>query len=521
MVGSHVAHDGVIGNGVILANHVLLAGHVTVGDRAIMNGAAACHHFTTIGRFAYVGGLTRITRDIPPFTIAEGHPVRIRGANVVGMRARASRPRSSTRTKRAIFDDLRLGRASPRASRSPACWPSIPATPCSARSRRSWRQRGRPPGPREGAARGRRRPRRCRRTDRARERLRPPRRPPRVAVVGVGGFGRHHARIYGELAAAGEAALVGLVDLDPGEGARARREVQRPARPPRRGPAGARRRRHDRRADDPPRRAPPSRCSSAASTASSRSPSPHRAPRRASCVDAARRGGAVLQVGHVERFNPVMTAVEKLGIKPVFLEVHRLAPYTFRSSDVGVVMDLMIHDLDIVLHLVGEEPIVGRRRGRARDRDEGGHRQRPPALPLGLRRQRHREPRLDQPDAQDPRLLARRVRLARLRQEAGAARPQVAAPDRRRTRPGGGGRGRPDRARRSRLRRPPLDRHAPDRRRGAARRRRSVRSSPRSRARAQPRVAGEQGAKALALAERILAEIASHPIPVPDREHAA
>ena len=104
MVGSHVAHDGRIGNGVILANHVLLAGHVTVGDRAIMNGAAACHHFTTIGRFAYVGGLTRITRDIPPFTIAEGHPVRIRGANVVGMKRAGFAPDVVERTKRAIFE---------------------------------------------------------------------------------------------------------------------------------------------------------------------------------------------------------------------------------------------------------------------------------------------------------------------------------------------------------------------------------------------------------------------------------
>ncbi len=103
MVGSHVAHDGRIGDGVILANHVLLAGHVTVGDRAIMNGAAACHHFTTIGRLAYVGGLTRITRDIPPFTIAEGHPVRIRAANVVGMR-RAGIPADAIAiVKEAIF----------------------------------------------------------------------------------------------------------------------------------------------------------------------------------------------------------------------------------------------------------------------------------------------------------------------------------------------------------------------------------------------------------------------------------
>lgn len=85
MVGSHVAHDCTLGDHVILANHVLLAGHIKVGDRAILNGAAACHHFTTVGRLAYVGGLTRITQDIHPFTIVEGHPARVRGANCVGM----------------------------------------------------------------------------------------------------------------------------------------------------------------------------------------------------------------------------------------------------------------------------------------------------------------------------------------------------------------------------------------------------------------------------------------------------
>ena len=86
MVGSHVAHDCRLGNRIVLANHVLLAGHIQVGDRAILNGAAACHHFTTIGRLAYVGGLTRITQDVHPFTIVEGHPARIRGCNVIGMR---------------------------------------------------------------------------------------------------------------------------------------------------------------------------------------------------------------------------------------------------------------------------------------------------------------------------------------------------------------------------------------------------------------------------------------------------
>jgi len=72
-------------------------------------------------------------------------------------------------------------------------------------------------------------------------------------------------------------------------------------------------------------------------------------------VAAARRGGAVLEVGLVERFNPVRSALHRMGAAPAFLEVHRLAPFTRRSTDVGVVMDLMIHDLDLVSHLVGED----------------------------------------------------------------------------------------------------------------------------------------------------------------------
>jgi len=61
--------------------------------------------------------------------------------------------------------------------------------------------------------------------------------------------------------------------------------------------------------------------------------------------------GAVLQVGHVERFNPVVLAIRSFHIEPKFIECHRLSPFTFRSIDIGVVMDLMIHDLDIVLQL--------------------------------------------------------------------------------------------------------------------------------------------------------------------------
>src|SRR5213596_2041931 len=60
----------------------------------------------------------------------------------------------------------------------------------------------------------------------------------------------------------------------------------------------------------------------------------------------------VLQVGHVERFNPVLSALEQRLTHPRFIEAHRLSPYPNRSTDIGVVLDLMIHDLEIILHLV-------------------------------------------------------------------------------------------------------------------------------------------------------------------------
>jgi predicted dehydrogenase len=69
-------------------------------------------------------------------------------------------------------------------------------------------------------------------------------------------------------------------------------------------------------------------------------------------VKIAKERGAVLQVGHVERFNPVLSALERRLTKPRFIEAHRLSPYPFRSVDIGVVLDLMIHDLEIILHLV-------------------------------------------------------------------------------------------------------------------------------------------------------------------------
>jgi predicted dehydrogenase len=69
-------------------------------------------------------------------------------------------------------------------------------------------------------------------------------------------------------------------------------------------------------------------------------------------VAMARQRGCVLQVGHVERFNPVFTYLESVATEPKFIEVHRLSPYPQRSTDIGVVLDLMIHDLDVVLAFV-------------------------------------------------------------------------------------------------------------------------------------------------------------------------
>jgi len=75
-------------------------------------------------------------------------------------------------------------------------------------------------------------------------------------------------------------------------------------------------------------------------------------------IEAAARGNAVLQVGHLERFNPAMVALRPHVRKPVYFEIHRVGSFTARSLDIDVVLDLMIHDLDIVQWLVGEDVAV-------------------------------------------------------------------------------------------------------------------------------------------------------------------
>lgn len=73
-------------------------------------------------------------------------------------------------------------------------------------------------------------------------------------------------------------------------------------------------------------------------------------------VDTAEKHGKILQVGHLERFNPAILALETVITSPLFFEVHRLSEFSPRSLDVDVVLDLMIHDLDILLALTGKKP---------------------------------------------------------------------------------------------------------------------------------------------------------------------
>ena len=84
----HVAHNCVVGDSVILANSVNLAGHVVVQDYAIIGGVVPVHQFVTVGSHSFIGGGSRIPKDIPPFVKVAGNPPRIGGINSVGLRRR-------------------------------------------------------------------------------------------------------------------------------------------------------------------------------------------------------------------------------------------------------------------------------------------------------------------------------------------------------------------------------------------------------------------------------------------------
>lgn len=86
MACCHVAHDCKLGNYIIMANGSLLGGHVHVEDFASISGAVGVHHYTTVGSYSFVGGLSRVLHDVPPFMLCEGAPARPRCINIVALK---------------------------------------------------------------------------------------------------------------------------------------------------------------------------------------------------------------------------------------------------------------------------------------------------------------------------------------------------------------------------------------------------------------------------------------------------
>ncbi len=173
----------------------------------------------------------------------------------------------------------------------------------------------------------------------------------KVAVLGTGSLGKEHARLYAELAATGQVDFAGVFDVN----AEAARKIAEKFRV----------------------KAFASVAEAAAASESLsivtpttthfdlaksllqqgkhllvEKPMTDNAAQAEELVQLAQHHHCVLQVGHVERFNPVFAYLQKVATEPRFIEVHRLSPYPKRSTDIGVVLDLMIHDLDVVLAFV-------------------------------------------------------------------------------------------------------------------------------------------------------------------------
>lgn len=102
MVGSHIAHDAVVGDNVTLTNGALLGGHVWLGDHVVIGGGAALAPFVRIGESAFVAGGAMVEASVPPFVIAQGDRARVRSLNHVGLRRRGV-PEASRRALASVF----------------------------------------------------------------------------------------------------------------------------------------------------------------------------------------------------------------------------------------------------------------------------------------------------------------------------------------------------------------------------------------------------------------------------------
>jgi len=178
----------------------------------------------------------------------------------------------------------------------------------------------------------------------------------KVAVLGTGSLGQHHARIYSELHAAGKVQLTGIYDSH-AETARKVAEKHRLHVFSSIAEAAA--------ASDALNIVTPTTThfDIAAGLLEQgkhvlvEKPMTDSSEQAEKLVQTAQRKNCVLQVGHVERFNPVFKYLESAATEPKFIECHRLSPFPARSTDIGVVLDLMIHDLDVILAFV-KSPVV-------------------------------------------------------------------------------------------------------------------------------------------------------------------
>lgn len=105
MIGVHIAHNCVVGDDNIFANGAALAGYITVEDHAFLSNNAGAHQFVRIGRYAMVGGKSKIVQDVLPFFTTDGNPARVRGLNSVGLR-RAGFTRESRRALKEAYQLL-------------------------------------------------------------------------------------------------------------------------------------------------------------------------------------------------------------------------------------------------------------------------------------------------------------------------------------------------------------------------------------------------------------------------------
>ena len=85
----HIAHDCILGSDIILASYTALTGHVVIEDHAATSGMVGIHHFCRVGEMAYIGGMSKVTQDVPPYIMADGNPCKFRALNLVGMRRHA------------------------------------------------------------------------------------------------------------------------------------------------------------------------------------------------------------------------------------------------------------------------------------------------------------------------------------------------------------------------------------------------------------------------------------------------